>query len=230
MDKMKNTYEVLRECKVNVATGLSAYEAAKRLRQNGTNELESKKKPTMVQLFIEQLLEPMVLILLAAAVLSLFMKEYLDVAMIVAVVIVNALIGVIQEYKAEQAMEALQELTRPKAFVKRDGLIHEVEARELVVGDIVLLEAGNRVPADLRLIESRNLKVEESLLTGESEAVEKSHEWYCEKPVELQEQKNMVFMSTFVTYGSALGVVVACGMDSEVGKVEIGRASCRERV
>ena len=191
MDKMKNTYEVLRECKVNVATGLSAYEAAKRLRQNGTNELESKKKPTMVQLFIEQLLEPMVLILLAAAVLSLFMKEYLDVAMIVAVVIVNALIGVIQEYKAEQAMEALQELTRPKAFVKRDGLIHEVEARELVVGDIVLL---NRVPADLRLIESRNLKVEESLLTGESEAVEKSHEWYCEKPVELQEQKNMVFM------------------------------------
>ena len=121
MDKMKNTYEVLRECKVNVATGLSAYEAAKRLRQNGTNELESKKKPTMVQLFIEQLLEPMVLILLAAAVLSLFMKEYLDVVMIVAVVIVNALIGVIQEYKAEQAMEALQELTRPKAFVKRDG-------------------------------------------------------------------------------------------------------------
>lgn len=219
MDKMKNTYEVLRECKVNVATGLSAYEAAKRLRQNGTNELESKKKPTMVQLFIEQLLEPMVLILFAAAVLSLFMKEYLDVAMIVAVVIVNALIGVIQEYKAEQAMEALQELTRPKAFVKRDGLIHEVEARELVVGDIVLLEAGNRVPADLRLIESRNLKVEESLLTGESESVEKSHEWYCEKPVELQEQKNMVFMSTFVTYGSALGVVVACGMDSEVGKV-----------
>lgn len=219
MDKLKNTYEVLRDCKVNVGSGLSAYEANQRLLKDGPNELLEKKKASCFQLFVSQLMEPMVLILIIAAILSMMMKEFMDVIMIIIVVICNAIIGVIQEYKAEKAMEALKQLTRPKAIVKRDGILHEVEARELVIGDIVYLEAGNRVPADLRLIESRNLKVEESLLTGESEPVEKFYDWYSEKEVSIQEQKNMAFMSTFVTYGNAIGVVVACGMNSEVGKV-----------
>ena len=145
--------------------------------------------------------------------------RYIDASIILAVILMNALIGLFQEYKAEKAIDALKELSSPKAYVIRDGYIKEIDSKELVVGDVVELETGSYIPADIRLFSSKSLKVEESALTGESEAQEKDALEEYDKEILIADQKNMVFMSTFVTYGKARGIVVRCGMDTEVGKI-----------
>ncbi|MDD3049090.1 MAG: calcium-translocating P-type ATPase, PMCA-type [Bacilli bacterium] len=221
---MKDAYlmqrkKVLEKLRSDEEKGLSGYEAEKRLQAAGRNELIRKKKDSIFTLFMDQFKDPMVIILVVAGGVSFFLKEVIDACIILSVIIANAVIGVIQEYKAEKAIEALEQLSSPQAKVKRDGYIQSIDSALLVMGDIVELEAGSYIPADMRLLSSNSLKVEESILTGESEAVEKDAAIQISEEVNIHDQKNMVFMSTFVTYGKAEGIVVASAIDSEVGKV-----------
>ncbi len=174
----------------------------------GQNILEEAHRKTAPQRFLEQLNDPLIFILFIAAAISLLLREYSDTAIILAVIMVNALVGVIQEGKAQRALDALKEMTSPKAVILENGIPVEIPASELIPGDIVLLDAGRQVPADLTLTESLSLKIEESALTGESLPVEKD----CK-------QHNQAFMSTNVTYGRGNGVVTAIGMDTEIGKI-----------
>ena len=214
-----NIQEVVQETYSDLDKGLSEQEAAARLRDQGKNELLKKKKETVFQMFLEQFQDPMVIILIIGAIVSVFLKEYIDASIILTVIILNAIIGVVQEFKAEKAIDALEKLSTPKAFVVREGFLKEIDSKELVVGDLVELEVGGYIPADMRLVSSVNLKVEESTLTGESEAVEKDAALVYDEEINISDQRNMVFMSTYVTYGKARGIVVRTGMSSEVGKI-----------
>lgn len=219
MPYQKNIQDVLSEVGSDYQHGLSQDEALKRLVRDGRNELVKQKKETIIIKFLGQFKDPMVLILIVGALVSIFLQEVIDAMIIVVVILLNATIGVVQEFKAEKAIDALEKLASPKAYVIRDGYIKEIESKELVVGDIVELEVGRYIPADMRLITTSNLKVEESTLTGESEAVEKDASLVYQNELPISDQKNMVFMSTYVTYGKARGVVVRCGMHSEVGEI-----------
>lgn len=157
--------EVLKELNVDPNTGLSELEAKSRLEKYGENKLTSQKKKSIWQLFLSQINDVMIYILLGAAIISTFMHEYSDAVVILLVILINALIGVVQESKAEKSLEALKKLSTPKAIVKRDGIIKEIPSEEVVVGDIIILDAGRYLPADLRLIESANLKIDESAFT-----------------------------------------------------------------
>lgn len=214
-----NRYQVLKELGSDENIGLSEQEAKTRLSKNGKNELVKQKKETPFQMFIEQFEDPMVIILIIGAIISIFLHEIIDASIIFVVIILNAIIGVVQEFKAEKAIDALEKLSSPKASVIREGYLKEIDSKDLVVGDIIELSVGNYIPADIRLLQATNLKVEESTLTGESVPVEKDCEAEYDDVVDLHDQKNMVFMSTYVTYGKARGVVVRCGMDSEVGHI-----------
>lgn len=201
-------------------TGLSSQEAEKRLTEYGTNELEAGRKTTMLQKFLEQFKDLMILVLLAAAVISAVVShEIVDALIILAVVIINAIMGVVQEAKAEQAIEALREMSTPHANVLRDGHTKSVSSHELVPGDVVLLEAGDVVPADLRLIEVSSLKIEEAALTGESVPVEKNLVVLTDEEVGIGDRVNMAYSNSNVTYGRGTGVVVHTGMTTEVGKI-----------
>ena len=201
-------------------TGLSSQEAEKRLTEYGTNELEVGRKTTMLQKFLEQFKDLMILVLLAAAVISAVVShEIVDALIILAVVIINAIMGVVQEAKAEQAIEALREMSTPHANVLRDGHTKSVSSHELVPGDVVLLEAGDVVPADLRLIEVSSLKIEEAALTGESVPVEKNLVVLTDEEVGIGDRVNMAYSNSNVTYGRGTGVVVHTGMMTEVGKI-----------
>ena len=219
MVEQKNITPVLSELSVVKEEGLSSAEASERLKEYGRNEFEEKKKKTKLQMFLSQLQDPMIYILGAAVVVSTFLGEYSDSIIIVAVILLNAVIGMVQEAKAEQSLEALKKMSSPMALVRRDGVIAEVPAAELVPGDIVLLEAGRIVPADLRLIETVNLKVEESALTGESVPVEKDADFVANGETALGDRINMAYMSTSVSYGRGEGVVAATGMNTEIGKI-----------
>ena len=214
-----NRYTVLHEFGSDENVGLSESEAEKRLAKNGKNELIKQKKETPFQMFIEQFEDPMVIILIIGAIISIFLNEIIDASIIFVVILLNAMIGVVQEFKAEKAIDALEKLSSPKASVIREGYLKEIDSKDLVLGDIIELSVGNYIPADIRLLTSTNLKVEESTLTGESEPVEKNAEVIYEEVTDIHDQRNMVFMSTYVTYGKARGVVVRCGMDSEVGHI-----------
>lgn len=214
-----NRYTVLKEFGSDENVGLSESEAEKRLRKNGKNELIKQKKETPFHMFIEQFEDPMVIILIVGAIISIFLNEIIDASIIFVVIILNAVIGVVQEFKAEKAIDALEKLSSPKASVIREGYLKEIDSKDLVAGDIIELSVGNYIPADIRLLSSSNLKVEESTLTGESEPVEKNAQAIYEETTELHDQRNMVFMSTYVTYGKARGIVVRCGMESEVGHI-----------
>ena len=206
--------------------GLSAQEAAARLEANGKNKLIEPKKDSIVKKFLMQFADPMIIVLLVAAVLSAITAIYegeslADVFIILFVVILNATLGVLQESKAEKAIEALKEMTSATSKVLRDGTVCIVKSEDLVVGDVILLEAGDAVPADARLIECASMKVEEAALTGESvpvikktEALESSGD-----DVPLGDRKNMVYMGSTVVYGRGKAVVCACGMDTEMGKI-----------
>lgn len=199
--------------------GLSSEIASERLKTYSYNELISKEGPTIWQMLLEQFKDFLVLILIGASLVSALIGEVTDSVVIILIVILNATLGVIQEFKANKALEALKRMAAPEAKVIRDGKIVEIPARELVPGDLVVLEAGNYVPADLRLIESVNLKVEEASLTGESVPVEKNAEIVFDNEVPLGDRTNSAFMSTVVTYGRGKGIVVETGMNTQIGLI-----------
>jgi len=212
--------EVLQELMVDPTTGLTNAEAEKRLAKHGPNKLKGKPKKSVFALFLGQLQDMLIYVLLASSFITILIGEYVDAIIILLVVVLNAVIGVVQEFKAEKALEALQQMTTPKALVRRDGEVKEVSSEELVPGDIVLIDAGRYIPADLRLIDSANLQIEESALTGESVPVDKNAAALYDDPkTPLGDQSNMAFMSTLATYGRGEGVVVATAMETEIGKI-----------
>ncbi len=211
---------VLEELKVNAKLGLDESRVDLHRSKYGINALEKGHKKTLWEMLYEQLKEPMVIVLFVAAAISVILKEPLDASIILLVVVINAVIGVAQESKAERALEALEKLSSPHAVVLRGGHIREIDASDLVVGDIVMLESGRQIPADLRLLETHTLKVDESALTGESVPVDKDAELVLhDANVAVGDRKNMAYMSTFVTYGRGSGIVVAVGMQTEIGKI-----------
>lgn len=218
------------------ANGLTSTEAQTRLEKNGKNKLAEAKKPSVIKKFFAELADPMIIILLIAAAVSgvtaaLQNESFTDVFIILAVVLINAVLGVVQESKAEKAIEALQKITAATSKVLRDGRPVTVKSEDLVVGDVVLLEAGDAVPADCRLIEAASLKAEESALTGESVPVTKCAEKLCadgEKNVPLGDRKNMVYMGSSVSYGRGVAVVTAVGMDTEMGKIAGALAAAKD--
>jgi len=198
--------------------GLTATEAKTRLLQYGPNELKGRKKTPPILVFLRQFLSPLIYILLAAVIVSVIVEHFMDAAVIMGVLLLNAVMGFIQETRAESAMEALIQMAAPRARVRRDGNVKQIPAREIVPGDILLLETGDKVPADARLIEVSNLKVNEATLTGESMAVEK-HTNVIGGAVPVAERKNLVYMGTIVTYGRTTAMAVRTGMSTEIGKI-----------
>jgi Ca2+-transporting ATPase len=200
--------------------GLDPREAARRLERHGPNELKGRGGKGPLRILVQQFLSLMVLLLLgAAAVSGLVLGEVDDAVVILVIVVLNALLGFWQEYRAEKALEALKAMSRPKARVRRGGEVAEIPARELVPGDVVLLESGALVPADARLLEAANLKVQEAALTGEAEAVDKQVDALEGGDLALGDRRNMVYMATVVTYGRGSAVVTATGMNSELGRI-----------
>ena len=221
MFEKQNIQETVNRLKSDAVKGLTDGEAFRRLRQNGRNEMKAARKKTKIELFLEQLKDPLIYILLISAVVSAGLGELSDAMIIGTVVLVNALVGMLQEGKARKALEALKKLTSPQTIVIRNGMRREIPAAELVVGDLVDLETGAQVPADIRLTRSANLRVEESSLTGESVPVEKDALFLadCHQEIPLAERVNMVYMSTIVTQGHGEGLVTATGMDTEIGRI-----------
>ena len=204
-------------------SGLSSQEAASRLEKYGANTLQEGKKKTLLEKFVDQFKDFMILVLLVAAVVSMFAHQGdpdpTDAIIILAVVLLNAVLGVFQESKAEEAIEALKKMASPVASVLRDGQVEHIKGEDIVVGDVVILEAGDVVPADMRLFEVNTVKIEESALTGESVPVDKDLVIPAGDEVGIGDRTNMAFSSTNVTYGRAVGVVTSTGMNTEVGKI-----------
>ncbi len=211
--------EVCRQFECNGRTGLTQEDADRRLRHYGKNMLREAKKKTLIQRFAEQLCDSLIFVLFAAAAISIMLHEYSDAVIILAVVAMNAVVGVIQEGKAEKALESLRKMTKLEAVVIRDGKERMIPAEELVPGDLVMLDAGRQVPADLRLVQGANLKIEESALTGESVPVSKSSTFIAPSEVQAGDRKNMAFMTSYVTNGRGAGIVIATGMDTEIGRI-----------
>ncbi len=227
-DYLKSEEEVLQEQEVNAQQGLSEAQAARRLEEHGKNKLVESKKTPVWKRFLSQLADPMIIILIAAAAVSGVTAVYAgesfaDVIIILAVVIINAVLGVVQESKAEAAIAALQEIAAATSKVIRGGRQMTVRSEELVAGDVIILEAGDSVPADARIVECASMKIEEAALTGESVPVLKSTGQLAVdekgKDVPLGDRKNMVYMGSSVAYGRGRAVVVATGMDTEMGKI-----------
>ena len=202
-------------------SGLSSSEAKARLLRYGPNRLQGKKKTPPAIVFLKQFLSPLIYVLLVAAIISIIVEHFLDAWVIFGVLLLNAVIGFIQETRAEKAMEALMRMAAPRARVRREGGIQSLPARNIVPGDIILLETGDKVPADARIIEASNLKVNESALTGESVPVDK-HTRALPGELPLAEKKNLVYMGTIITYGRATVLVVSTGMATEMGKIATG--------
>lgn len=219
----KTKDQTLIDLETNEQHGLTEEIVNERLTQYGANELATKQKRSLWQRIFAQINDVLVYVLIIAALISAFVGEWADASIIALVVVLNAVIGVVQESKAEQALEALKKMATPKAIVKRDGELKEIPSEHVVPGDIVMLDAGRYIPCDLRLIETANLKVEESALTGESVPVDKDAIYHPsmqrDEQVPLGDQKNMAFMSTLVTYGRGVGVAVETGMNSQIGKI-----------
>lgn len=225
-DKMAKKYysetatEVEKDLETSFANGLNDDQAKSRIEKYGYNALAAKKKKSLFMRFIDQFKDFMIIVLIVAAILSgVVAQEWTDAAIILIVVIVNAILGVFQEARSEAAIEALKEMATPSAHVKRNGAIVEISSTDLVPGDVVLLEAGDVVPADLRLINAHSLNIEESALTGESVPVEKDDHVLDGNDVALADRVNMAYSSTSVTYGRGEGIVTATGMNTEVGKI-----------
>lgn len=216
----KKIDDAIKELNSNASTGLSTSQASELISKNGKNSLNKTSKKSILKMIFEQLNNILIYILIIAAILSFFLGEPKEALIIFLVIILNASIGIFQESKAEKSLEALKNLSSPKALVKRDNEIIEINSEDLVVGDIVILETGRIIPADLRLIESVNLKIDESTLTGESIPIDKnSNETYEDINLPLGDKKNLAFMSTTVIYGRGTGIVVETGMNTEIGKI-----------
>lgn len=208
--------------------GLTSQEAEKRLAEYGSNQLDEGKSKSLLMKFLEQFKDFMIIVLLAAALISGIFGDVTDSIIILVVVVLNAVLGVFQEAKAEEAINALREMSSPEARVRRDGAVISLKSDQLVPGDIVLLEAGNIVPADLRLIEIASLQIEESGLTGESVPVDKELTIVEDAKAGIGDRTNMAYMNSNVTYGRGEGVVVGTGMDTEVGQIALMLASTEE--
>ncbi|MBI5893964.1 MAG: cation-translocating P-type ATPase [Deltaproteobacteria bacterium] len=214
----KNIDEVIEDLRTSLQ-GLSSDEAKVRLDEYGPNELKEKKKKTPFMMFLDQFKDFMIIVLIIAAIISGFIGDIIDTAAIMVIVILNALIGFVQEYRAEKAMAALKKMAAQFAFVIRDAKPTNIPASEIVQGDVIVLEAGKIVPADMRLIETVQLKIEEAALTGESVPVEKSTKALYDKKLPLGDRKNMAYKGTVVSYGRGKGIVSATGMDTEIGRI-----------
>ncbi|WP_276496470.1 cation-translocating P-type ATPase [Pontibacter litorisediminis] len=214
----KTKEEVLTELNTS-AEGLSGDKAEARLKEYGHNRLEEARRKSPLKMLLQQFTETMVVILIVAALLSMFLGKTTEAVAILAIVLLFGILGFIQEYRADRAMAALNRMVVPKVRVRRSGKVQEAAATELVPGDIVELEAGNIVPADLRMLETFNLKVQEAALTGESEPIEKDSAPLVEEDVSLGDRKNMAYMGTVITYGRGVGITVSTGMKTELGKI-----------
>ncbi len=208
------------------ASGLNDLDAQSRLKKDGKNLIVGKKKKSEFVKFLGQFKDVLIIVLLVSCIVSVVIgivdnsvNEFIDAGIIMLVVLINAIIGYVQEHKSEKAMQALKNLTKPYCKVVRNGKVTKIKSEEVVVGDIVVLEAGDIVPADLRLIETNSLKIEESALTGESEACEKDASLVLDEKTVLNDRKNMAYMGSVVTYGRGKGVVTSCGMQTEIGKI-----------
>ena len=210
--------EVLENLRVK-ESGISSEEAAHRLEHYGPNQLTEAPRPGFLRLLWEQFNNFIVMLLIVAAVVSAVLGEWIDASAIMTIVVLNAVLGIVQEQRAEEALAALKKLAAPEAHVMRDGKRTTIPSRELVPGDIVYLEAGNHVPADVRLLEAVNLQVDEAALTGESVPVQKNAALQLEKNIPLGDRKNTAFMGTLVTYGRGRGVVIGTGMHSQLGLI-----------
>ena len=199
--------------------GLTSIAAEEKLLQTGPNELEEGKKKSLALMLLAQFKDVMILILLAAAIIAGIVGDLTDTIVILIIVLLNAFLGFFQEYRAEKAMKALKQMAVTQTRVMRDGSVCWLSATALVPGDVVLLEAGNAVPADLRIIESKNLKIEEAALTGESDAIDKITDAIEADELPIGDKRNMAFKGTFVTYGRGIGVVIATGMQTELGRI-----------
>lgn len=216
----KTNEQVLQELDVDMSQGLSEQEVKNRREKYGPNKLKEEKKKSVLKMFLEHLNDWLIYVLFAAVVITIILGEYIDAVIIMAVIIINAVLGVYQELKAGKAIEALQKMSSPKTLVRRAGQVKEINSEEIVMGDIVILETGRFVGTDLRLLEDANLQIEESALTGESVAAEKHAEEIIEaEDTPLGDRVNSAYMSTLVTYGRGVGVVVGTGMDTEIGKI-----------
>lgn len=211
--------EAVGEFQTDVKTGLTRAEAERRLAEYGPNELIERGAKSPWRILWEQLTAILVLVLIAAAVVSLILGDYKDAIAILVIVILNAAIGFRQEYQAEKSIAALKQLAVPVVRVRRDGRVDELSARELVPGDVILLEAGNLVPADVRLLSSANLRIEEAALTGESVPAEKDASLDYDADIAVGDRLNMAYMGTTVSYGRGEGVVTATGMNTELGRI-----------
>ena len=205
--------EVLKSFSTNKKLGLTNQEVLLRKQKYGKNKLEDKPKETLFMKFVKQFNDFMIIILIIASIISAGISyiqgenDYIDSIIIIAIVILNAIMGVIQEAKAEKSIEALKQMTPPKAKVLRENITTQINAEEIVPGDIIILESGSYVPADCRLIEDHNLKIEESSLTGETEPVIKNSDMICKKDIPLGDRLNMAFMATIVVSGHGKAIV-----------------------
>lgn len=223
MEFKKSVNEVLKEQNVNSKVGLSDSEVNERLKKYGENKLDEVKKKTLLQRFIYQLKDVMIYVLLIASIINVIahgIDGLTEAAIILMVVLINAVVGVVQESRAEKTLEALKELSTPRAIVRRNGEVIEIDSKELVPGDIVIIDAGRYIPADLRLIETQNLQVEESAFTGESHAVNKDAKFIAQDHnIPMGDKINLAYSSTLATYGRGEGVVIGTGMNTEIGKI-----------
>jgi Ca2+-transporting ATPase len=210
---------VIRALQTSPKNGLASAEAAQRLQVCGPNELAEPPRASLLRMVLEQFNNFIVIVLIVASIVSALLGDYIEASAILAIVVLNAVLGVVQEYRAEEALAALRRLAAPEAQVIRDGHRQTVAARELVPGDVVLLEVGNYVPADMRLVETVNLKIEEASLTGESVPVQKDARIVLTQDESLGDRRNTAFSGTLITYGRGRGIVVSTGMNTQIGMI-----------
>ncbi len=211
--------EVLKTLQTSLENGLTEEEAAARLEKYGQNKLAEAPPTSFWKMLWDQFNDFVIMLLIAAAIISAFLGEWIESGAIMAIVILNAVLGIVQQQRAEQALAALRQMAAPEASVLRGGHRKVLPARDLVPGDIVLLEAGNYIPADMRLLQAVNLKVEEAALTGESVPVQKVDDRQLPEDASLGDRKNSAFMSTLVSYGRGTGVVTSTGMQTQIGHI-----------
>ena len=213
-----SSQEVIQQLETDLEKGIKGEEAKQRLADKGRNVLPTGKRKTILGMFIDQFKDFLILILVAAAAISGLLGETTDATVIIAILIINAVLGVSQERKASKALDALKKMSVPECEVIRDGLLQKISSEELVPGDVILLHEGDYVPADLRLIEVYNLRIDEASLTGESVPVEKITDSMAEN-LPISDRLNMAYSGTIVAYGRAKGVVTETGINREIGKI-----------
>ncbi|MDD4896041.1 MAG: HAD-IC family P-type ATPase, partial [Atribacterota bacterium] len=217
---LKTALEAEKELNTSLKVGLSSSEVKQRLEKIGPNQLKEGKKRTVWHMLIDQFKDVLIIILLASAVISVLLGEVTDAIVIGIIVILNAILSVLQEYRAEKSLDALKKMTVPETLVMRDGKQKKIKSTQLVPGDLVLLESGDRIPADLRLVEVTDLSIQEAILTGESEPAEKTNrEIVSKEEIPLGDRLNIAYMGTTVIAGRGRGIVVATGMDTEMGQI-----------